>query len=147
MTPEMEVASAAKPAAAPVKMRPPFRLRWLGLALLSGATLWLCHFPVAWGWLAWVALVPILALTRAESRGWRLFLCALSGGLAYYVPAISWMSVAHEAMIACWLLLAGYCALYFPLAFWLVRRLQRGTRLPLVITFPVVWTALEFFRA
>ena len=33
-------------------------------ALASAALLWLCYFPVNWGWLAWVALVPLLALVR-----------------------------------------------------------------------------------
>src|SRR5262249_54566079 len=40
-----------------------------------------------------------------------------------------------------------YCALYFPLALALLRFVDRRTRLPLVVTTPVVWTALEFFRA
>jgi apolipoprotein N-acyltransferase len=144
---DLAIASTTSPQPAPAKVKPPVRLRWLGLAVLSGFGLWLCHFPVAWGWLAWVALVPVLALTRVQTHGWWLFLCAWCAGLVYYVPAISWMGVAHPAMVACWLILAVYCALYFPLALWLVRRLQRGMPLPLMITFPTVWTALEFFRA
>ena len=109
-------ATSLAAATVPVKTRAPVRLRWLGLGLLSGVALYLCYFPVAWGWLAWVALVPVLALSRVQSRGWWLFLCAWCGGLAYYLPALSWMTVAHEAMIACWLMLAVYCALYFPVA-------------------------------
>jgi apolipoprotein N-acyltransferase len=42
--------------------------------------------------------------------------------------------------------LSLYCALYFPLALWLVRKLEGSTGLPLILTFPVVWTALEFVR-
>jgi apolipoprotein N-acyltransferase len=149
MATPLDLTSAATPAPAdvPSRIKPPVRLRWLGLAILSGLMLWLCHFPVAWGWLAWVGLVPVLTLTRVQTRGWWWFLCTLSAGLAYYLPAISWMTVAHEAMIACWVMLSIYCALYFPLALGLVRRLERGTGLPLMVTFPVVWTALEFFRA
>ena len=140
--------TAAQHATAPALSRgqSSLRWRWLGLALLSGATLYLCHFPVAWGWLAWVALVPVLTLARIQTRGWWLFLCAWSCGLGYYLPAVSWMSAAHPAMIACWIILSLYCALYFPLALWLVRKLEGGTRLPLMLTFPVVWTALEFVR-
>src|SRR4029077_14967677 len=39
------------------------------------------------------------------------------------------------------------CALFFPLGLFLVRYLDQMTRLPLVVTVPVVWTALEFFRS
>ena len=28
--------------------------------------LWLCYFPVAWGWIGWVALVPLLCLVRTK---------------------------------------------------------------------------------
>jgi apolipoprotein N-acyltransferase len=139
-------ATLASPTPARPQTRRPLGIRWLGLSLATGVMLWLCHFPVAWGWLAWIALVPVLTLVRAESRGWWLFLCAWSAGLAYFFPAISWMSVAHPAMAAGWVLLSTYCSLYFPLAIWIVRRLERNTPLPLVLTFPVVWTALEFFR-
>jgi len=34
-----------------------------------------------------------------------------------------------------------------PLGIYIVRRLDRKTQLPLVVTFPAVWTALEYFRA
>src|SRR5690242_4232569 len=44
-------------------------------ALASAGLLWLCYFPVAWGWLAWVAVVPLLCLVRAEASGRRLFFC------------------------------------------------------------------------
>jgi len=46
-----------------------------------------------------------------------------------------------------WAALAFYCSLFFPVGIYLVRRLDRLTRLPLVLAFPAVWTALEFFRA
>src|SRR5262245_33589233 len=123
------------------------RRKLLVLALISGAMLFLCHFPVAWGWLGWVALVPLLPLVRAEVGGrWRYF-CAWVAGSVYFWPAISWMTVADTRMVACWALLSFYCSLYFPLAIALVRRLERGTGWPLVLTFPAVWTALECWRA
>jgi apolipoprotein N-acyltransferase len=117
------------------------------LALASGGLLFLCHFPVAWGWLGWVALVPLLPLVRAETRGWWRYSCAWLAGTAYFWPAISWMTVADDRMIACWAMLSLYCTLYFPLAIYLVRCLDRGTRLPLVLIFPTIWTGLEFVRS
>src|SRR5437667_862842 len=114
LQPKVELAALAHVRRAPRRAAGQWRL--LALAVVSGVALWLCHFPVAWGWLAWVALVPVLTLARAEARGRWLFLCAWLGGIVYYFPAISWMSVAHIAMAACWILLSTYCSLYFPLA-------------------------------
>lgn len=116
-------------------------------AFLSGGLLWLCYFPADYGWLAWVALVPFLCLLRAEAPPRRIYLAAWAGGFLFLLTAIQWMRVADHRMVATWLLLSLYCSLYFPLALWLVRRLDRGTRLPLVLTVPAVWTALEFLRA
>jgi apolipoprotein N-acyltransferase len=56
------------------------------------------------------------------------------------------MRVADPRMYYTWWALAVYCSLYLPVAILLIRRLDRLTGLPLVLTVPVVWTALEFFR-
>ena len=114
-------------------------------ALLTGLLLWLCYFPVAWGWLAWIALVPLLALVRTSGR--RVYRAAYVGGLAFFLPALQWMRVADYRMYFPWIGLALYIALYFPLAIALLRMLDRRTRLPLGLTVPVVWTALEYLRS
>jgi apolipoprotein N-acyltransferase len=117
-------------------------------ALATGGLLWLCHFPLAWGWLlGWVALVPFLSLVRSTATGWRVYLAAWLGGLAFFVPVLQWMRVADPRMYFTWIGLAIYCALYFPGGLGLLRVLDRRTRLPLVVTLPAVWTALEFLRA
>jgi apolipoprotein N-acyltransferase len=116
-------------------------------ALLSGLLLYLCYFPVAWGVLGWLALVPVLCLVRSDAQPWRIYLSAWYAGLVFFWPALEWMRVAHLAMYATWALLASYCALYFPAAIWLIRRLDRRTPLPLILTVPLVWTGLEFARS
>ncbi len=117
-------------------------------ALATGGLLWLCYFPVACGWLAWGALVPLLFLVRLP-RCRRRFphLAAYAGGLAFYLGAIQWMRVADWRMYFTWAGLSLYCAAYFPLFLSLVRVLDRRTGLPLVVSVPVVWTALEFLRS
>jgi apolipoprotein N-acyltransferase len=122
-----------------------------GLAILvaplaTGLLLWLCYYPLDWGWLGWVALVPFLTLVRVQAGEWRVGLAAWLGGVAFFLPSLQWMRVADYRMYATWVALALYCALYFPLAIYFLRRLNRGTRLPLVLSAPVVWTALEFLR-
>jgi apolipoprotein N-acyltransferase len=122
-------------------------LRVLLLALANSGLLWLCYFPVAWGWLAWAALIPFLTLVRSPARRWVVYLSAWLGGLAFCLPAMQWMRIADPRMYFTWIGLAFYCSLYFSLALWLIRFLDRRTRLPLVLSVPVVWTALEFLRS
>jgi apolipoprotein N-acyltransferase len=151
VSPEPRTARTADPEThtTPETLSPQAEPRWrlVGLGLASGLMLFLCHFPMAWSWLAWVALVPFLAIVRSPARTRWLFWSSWLAGLAYFYPAISWMTVADARMVACWVMLATYCSLYFPLTVYLVRRLEQNTRLPLVLTVPVVWIALEYFRA
>jgi apolipoprotein N-acyltransferase len=145
----------------------------LWFALASAGLLWLCYFPMAWGWFAWVALVPLLGvitfflsdsaplngwfawvalvpllgLVRTTARPRIVYLSAWAGGLAFYWPVMQWLRVADYRMYATWASLATYCSLFFPMAIYVLRCLDRRTRLPLIVTVPVVWTALEYLRA
>ena len=89
----------------------------------------------------------LLVLVRAYGPLFRLYGAALLCGLVVFVPALQWMRVADDRMYITWLALSLYCALYFAAAIFILRFLNRRTRLPLIFTFPVVWTALEFLRA
>src|SRR5262245_21780359 len=152
MTIEAQVGPASRPAPTPSSIfHPPSSIRtWLLLvapALASSGLLWLSYFPVNCGWLGWVALVPLLFLVRSTARPWRIYVAAWISGLAFYWPVLQWLRVADPMMYYTWGALATSCSLYVPLGIWLVRRLERATRLPLVVTVPAVWTALDFFRA
>src|SRR5262249_17763060 len=118
---------------------------WLA-PLVSAALLYLCYFPVAIGWLCWVALVPWLCLVRLPGRPRRLYLATWLGAVAFFLPVLQWARVAAPRMSVPWITLPLYCACYATLALYLVRRIDRRTRLPLVLTFPVVWVSLEFLR-
>ncbi len=118
----------------------------LACSLATSALLYLCHFPVAWGALGWVALVPLLGLVRSPARPRTVYWCAYLSGLAFYFPVIQWMRVADPRMYFTWITLSVYCSVYFPLAIYFVRKLG-ATRLPLVLTLPAVWVALEYVRA
>jgi apolipoprotein N-acyltransferase len=109
--------------------------------------MYLSFYPLAWGWLAWIALVPLLCLVRSEARPRNIYFAAWFGGLAFFWPVLQWMRVADYRMYYCWALLATYCSWYVPLAVFLLRRLDRRTNVPLVITLPVVWVGLEYLRS
>lgn len=115
-------------------------------ALTTAGLLYLAYFPVACGWLAWFAFVPLLGFVRATARPRRIYALAWLAGLAFYGPALQWMRVADPRMYATWIFLALYCSLYFPLEIWLLRWLDRR-RWPLVLSLPLTWTALEHFRS
>ncbi len=127
--------------------RSPFAVKAVFLPLATPALLYLAYFPADLAFLGWLALVPWLTLVRGSAPPRRLYLLAWATGVLFFLPVLQWMRVADSRMYATWILLALYCSVYFPLALWLLRWLEQRTRLPLVLTFPVVWTGLEFLRA
>src|SRR5262245_22092863 len=90
---------------APVVAPTPARSASEGQKTLAGASGWtllpwsastalllyLSHFPVAWGWLGWVALVPLLVLVRSRVRTWGIFFAGWFAGLAFFFPVLQWM--------------------------------------------------------
>lgn len=84
------------------------------------------------------------ALFMLSGSRFRYTLAALCG-LAFFVPALSWMRVADKSMVLAWLTLSLYCALYFVAALYGIRCLERW-RLPLVVSAPLVWVSLEYVR-
>jgi apolipoprotein N-acyltransferase len=120
---------------------------WLVPGLISGALLWLAFYPMSWGPAAWFALVPLLTLVRLPVSRWRLFLGAYLSGCVFFFAALQWMRVADYRMYATWGMLSVYISLYFPAGIFLIRFLDRRTPLPLLLSVPLVWTALEFIRS
>lgn len=138
-------------------------------SLLSMTLLYLGFFPVNWGWLGWVALVPLLWVVtrpptaRSESeplsrwrrlwsvvgtRGPRGLLWALwLSGLAFMLVALQWLRVASAPMYGVWLVVGLVVALHFPLFAIATRWLVFRTRLPLLLAAPAAWVALEYLRA
>jgi apolipoprotein N-acyltransferase len=127
------------------------RRRTLATSVAAGfvtsGLLWLSHYPVSFGWLAWVALVPWLLLVRADLSWPARYLIAWLSGLAFFVPALQWMRYAHASMFYSWLALALACSWFVVAALWLLRRFERRTNWPLTVTVPIVWTAVEFVRS
>ena len=115
------------------------------LAAATALLLWLSFFPMNWGFCAWFALVPLLALVRGRQSTRAAFVTAWLGGFLFFIAALQWTRVAHPYMYGTWLALALYCSLYVAFSVPLLRRLDR--LVPMTISLPLVWVALEYLRA
>jgi len=122
------------------------------LAVLSGLLLTLSFPKVGVSWLAWFALLPLLAALRTLSpkNGFYLGLCA---GLAHYLTLVYWLAYTMStyghlplyASVPILLLLSAYLALYVAI-FSMSLTFFRGPAF-LVFMIPCVWVSLEYFRS
>jgi apolipoprotein N-acyltransferase len=117
-------------------------------ALLSAPLLWASFFPLDWGPLAFVALVPWLSLVKVKDvSSRRLYLAGFLGAFVFWLPTLEWIRVASPPMYASWIVITIYCSLLSTLALLILRRLDGWLGWPLAITVPIVFVALDYFRA
>ncbi|MEZ6055912.1 MAG: apolipoprotein N-acyltransferase [Planctomycetaceae bacterium] len=117
-----------------------------GLSCLSGLMLWAAFFPVDFGPLAWIALVPLLMLARIKKPTRRMTLAVFGGGLLFWGASLQWMRLGHISMYIAWAALAVYLALYFPVFLATTRLAVHRLHVPLTMAAPIVWVALEYIR-
>jgi len=116
------------------------------LVVASMLLLWLAFTPVDWGFLAWIALVPISQLLRLRTLPVRCYFVTWSVAFVWALLTLQWMRLGHPAMYLALAALAFYVASYVPAFVWLGRRCVQ-TGLPLWLAVPVVWTSLEYIRS
>ena len=130
----------------PINTEYPSSRTVLVLALLSSILQYLSFFPANLGSLGWVALTPLLVLSKfplPRQAGWVIWSCCF----AQYLCSLRWMMVADERMIATWILLAWWCSLFPITGIHLLRLLSTHLGLPLAILAPLIWIPLEHSRA
>jgi apolipoprotein N-acyltransferase len=123
------------------------------LAVASGLAMGLAFPKFDVGLLAWVALVPLFYVIEGESMR-RVFQWAYLQGLASYVVSLYWIpiplhdfaDVPMQYAIFPMIALAGIVALNTAVAIWAGEFVSRRARIPAVITMPVAWAAIEWFR-
>jgi apolipoprotein N-acyltransferase len=114
-------------------------------AIASGVLLWLAFFPADLGPLGFVALAPWLTLfARPVSRGGGTSRRTWAGS-PFFALATNWVRVAHPMMYLSWLGLASSCRCSGWPRSASIRRLDRR-RVPLAVSAPVAWVALEYAR-
>jgi len=124
----------------------------LFLAILSGFLLTLSFPKAGVSWLAWFALLPLLAALRnlSPKNGFYLGLCA---GLAHYLTLVYWLAYTMStyghlplyASVPILLLLSAYLALYVAIFSMSLTCFRRPVFLVVII--PCVWVSLEYIRS
>jgi len=113
-----------------------------------------CAFPKpAIAWLAWIALIPLLAALRNQSPKTG-FLLGLSAGFAHYLTLMYWVSGTMRTFghlpwalcIAVLILFSGYLSLFlagFSAALLHICR----TPLRLLVGVPALWVSVDYLRS
>ncbi|HEV3164290.1 MAG TPA: apolipoprotein N-acyltransferase [Isosphaeraceae bacterium] len=116
--------------------------------IASGLLLWLSFPPAGWGWLAWIALMPLFLLIRTDKPRWAVYLGAWAGGEVFWLLSIQWVRLSDPgtAWLA-WLVMATCLSAWWPAFLFLARLAVRRLKLPMMLAAPVAWVAFEFIRA
>ncbi|MBD1401648.1 apolipoprotein N-acyltransferase [Pelovirga terrestris] len=99
--------------------------------------------------LAWVALVPLLLVMEK-----RPFASGFAAGATFFAVVLYWLNIVMTTFggldpfssLGAYLLLVAYLALFFGSATWLAWRTHQRLGLPVLLSLPVIWVALEFLR-
>jgi apolipoprotein N-acyltransferase len=118
-------------------------------ALLLGALPVLAFPAVAWWWLAWVGLVPVLLVLRGSATAREAALRGWWAGAGYIAAAGYWLLPVLGPALA--MLAFGLGALWLPWG-WAVRRLLGGhpgprTLLSATVVLPSGWVLIEAVRS
>ena len=126
----------------------------LVLCVISGVALGVAFPKFDINLLAWVAFVPLLQAIEGESMG-RVFGYAFFQGLVCYVVSLYWIefTLHHFAGVNPILaagplvLLAAIMALFAGLAIWAAQFATVRLGLPIFVTLPIAWPAVEWLRS
>jgi apolipoprotein N-acyltransferase len=124
------------------------------LSILSGLLLAWSFPSVAQGWLAFVALLPLLiAIVRAKSAG-RAFLLGWISQTTAWLVMVPWVvrvmshygGLPYAAGVTIFVAMALYLGLYGGLFALIVQRLRLGGRFLPWLLVPLTWAAVEYAR-
>lgn len=116
------------------------------LAALTGILLWLSFTPLEFAAAAWIALVPLSLLLRMKLLPPYSYRSIMLAGFVWSLATLQWMRLGHWTMYGALIALSFYLSFYFPAFVAISRRVVRAG-IPVWLTVPLVWTALEYLRA
>ncbi len=123
------------------------------IIFLSGLCVLLCFMPFAWGFLAFLILVPFLLFSGLMTQGRHVMANSYIFGLGYFLGSLYWIaelepqSIAIPALrIPATAVLCLYLALFMLLTGLFTKRLSRAG-IPSPIAFSLSWMAVEYLRS
>lgn len=118
----------------------------VALTTVSLALLWLSFTPVECAAAAWVSLVPLGLIVRIRKLPGSAFPAIWFLGFLWGLATLQWMRLGHPAMYLALAALAAWTGLFMPVFVSCSRRVT-AAGIPVWLTIPMVWTALEYARA
>ena len=123
------------------------------LALVSGGLLAAAFPKLGLSILAWVAFVPLLLACGRKSAG-KAFKLGFVSGIAAYAGILYWINIVvttygklHPVVsFIVFMILVVYLAAYVGVFMYLVRKAEEKG-VPVLLSFPVLWVALEYLRS
>jgi len=119
----------------------------VALATMSGCLLWLSFPPAEWSWSAWVALVPLFFLIPSRRSPASLYLGSWLGGFVFWFLSIHWIWWTDESAWLGWVVMALALSFWWPGFLFLARFATQKLGLPVMLSAPIFWVALEYLRA
>ncbi len=124
-----------------------------GLPALSGILLILIQPPIPLGFLAWLALVPLLLALQGKNS-LQGFILGMATGFISYLGLVYWTVVAMHKYgginlyLSCLVLVlfALYLSIYTALFGLVVTYLERRLSITCLLSAPMVWVLLEYLR-
>jgi apolipoprotein N-acyltransferase len=116
------------------------------LSILSASLLTLA-FPIFdLSFLAWIGLVPFFLAIRHKNLKATLGLSYLTG-FGFFLGVFFWVTYTKGVTLLHYSILGLYLGLYFPLFVLFLSFISKKTELPLVITAPAIFVAVEYLRS
>src|SRR6476659_4972053 len=97
------MSSPSKGEVDPAPVRPAVGPHPAALAVASGLLLWASFPPADWGWLAWVALVPLFLLVVSGRSARSVYFDSWLGGMTFWPLAVQWVRLTDESAWLAWL--------------------------------------------
>ena len=129
-------------------------LRQLALALLSGVLFALSFPDAAIGWLAFLALAPLVIAAVQARSAWQAFFCGWAAQTTAWLIMVPWVvrvmshygGLPYITGVLIFVAMAAILGLYGALFAGIVKRLHLGARFAPWLLVPLVWAAIEYFR-
>jgi apolipoprotein N-acyltransferase len=123
---------------------------WIGkgvLASLFSASLLIFCFPqFDFGFLAWIALVPLFIGLKDKSLTCAFGLSFLTG-ITFLMGVFYWINVIHGFELTHFILLGLYFGSYFGLFGLTLNLISQKAKLPTILSAPCLWVSFEYLRA